>query len=114
MFGVDTAIIIMPLYDLLFKASVEGIQKLEPMQDRLWHLDVQCSQCGEQSEKTLVVDPREEMELPSGGGYANMVAKCWKYVVLTRSIEELLKSVRQSEIIRLLLCCLQLPEQIFH
>eukprot|EP01138_Halocafeteria_seosinensis_P009965 gb/GECG01010177.1/.p1 GENE.gb/GECG01010177.1/~~gb/GECG01010177.1/.p1 ORF type:complete len:166 (+),score=17.76 gb/GECG01010177.1/:1-498(+) len=67
----------MPKFELLFKAEVEGLQTLEPQTDRVWSFDVRCSRCGETTQKPLQLDPREEMELQSGGGTVHMVAKCW-------------------------------------
>lgn len=57
-----------PFYDLHFKCDMENIAELVPDQDEIrFYMKVRCSNCGEENEKWVYVDPKvfRSLSLPS-------------------------------------------------
>lgn len=62
----------MPVYSLVFKAELEGVESLRPAQETTFCLAVAS---GSESKEGVILDPNETVEIEGSRGTANLVIK---------------------------------------
>lgn len=80
------------MYDLLFRAELDNIESLKPDQNDIrFYMRVRCSNCGEENDKWVYVDPSEEVEVVRST--VNLAVKC-KICARTNTVDLVKDSVK--------------------
>lgn len=66
----------MPLFEIRFKAELEGAKSVKMGESYSLRLKLQCGACREASDKYSVVSWEDETDVPGGKGTAHYVQKC--------------------------------------
>jgi hypothetical protein len=66
----------MPLYNLLFQATLENVESITVGEGFSLRVKFECDGCRSQSEKPLVFGWDDQVEVPGGKGTARLLAKC--------------------------------------
>lgn len=66
----------MGVQDLLFKARLDGIDRVIPQESMRWFLQVRCARCGELNDKDIYFTFTETVEKSGTPGIFNFVMRC--------------------------------------
>lgn len=66
----------MGIYNLLFKARLDGVVEVHPQRDMRWYFRIACTSCGEENEKEVYLHADEESQEDGSRGVFNFIMKC--------------------------------------
>ena len=66
----------MGIYDLLFRARLEGVAEVRAQADMRWFFRVQCSNCGEENDREIYLHGNEDVQDEGSRGSFNFIMKC--------------------------------------
>ena len=66
----------MGIFELFFKARLDGIKKIILLEDMRWYFKIACSNCGEENDREIYLHANEEFEHEGTRGTFNFAMKC--------------------------------------